>query len=802
MNRNLSFIEVQFPVSKISKESYKERKAGQSQTLTGLGKWWGRKPLILVRASILGLLMPASNDPVKDREIFLKILMMDTDGVWNRKNKPIKDEIIIENLTLKELKEYFEVPVDLFTDDNLTQGKLIKQAVKKDITKLNWKEGVSKAAKEVATRLAFDRLSYDDRLEYCLRPEEIQLTEKQVWKEINQHLDTTANTLSELMQQLGVMKFGYVPTVGDCFAGGGSIPFESARIGLKAYASDLNPLAGLLTWASLNILSLPDNEIQKLKDFQEKVFDEVARQVEDWGIEKNEKGWMAKYYLYCNETVCPHCKTKVPMAPSWWVSKKTNTVAILRYNNANQNFDIDIVQNATIAQIKESERLATFKDGGLWCPKCNNNTPITLLRLDDIDAAGDTIYGLRRWEADEFLPRSDDVFQERLYAIKYLEKNNRKTWDQFVKKPAPATDATYGKVIYAGPTLEDLNREEKVIELVKERFSNWQERGYLPSAIIEEGYNTTQPIRERGWQYWHQMFNPRQLLICGFLACELDKLSENIHQKVFGIISLNKSFYYASKICLWDSGGDKGQQTFYNQALNSLYNFACRGLSAYYNNWVIDFAVNPFESKSEFSTIDARENKKKCELWITDPPYADAVNYHELTEFFLAWDKKFIEKNFPEWYNDSKRVLAVKGTGENFNKSMIEIYRNLANHMPDNGMQVVMFTHQSPAVWADLTLILWSAGLHVTAAWNIATETEGGGLKEGNYVKGTVLLVLRKLTTEATAFTDEITFEIQEEVKLQIDSMRNLEDKEDPNFSDADYLLAAYAATLKAYRLP
>ena len=42
-----SFIEAQFPVSKVSKESYKERKATNSQTLTGLGKWWGRKPLIL-----------------------------------------------------------------------------------------------------------------------------------------------------------------------------------------------------------------------------------------------------------------------------------------------------------------------------------------------------------------------------------------------------------------------------------------------------------------------------------------------------------------------------------------------------------------------------------------------------------------------------------------------------------------------------------------------------------------------------------------------------------------------------------
>jgi hypothetical protein len=47
----LSFIEVQFPVSKLSKESYKERKAGASQTLTPLGKWWGRKPLVLVAAA-------------------------------------------------------------------------------------------------------------------------------------------------------------------------------------------------------------------------------------------------------------------------------------------------------------------------------------------------------------------------------------------------------------------------------------------------------------------------------------------------------------------------------------------------------------------------------------------------------------------------------------------------------------------------------------------------------------------------------------------------------------------------------
>ena len=49
-NAATSFIEIQLPVSKLSKECYKERKAGAGQTLTALGSYWkGRKPLILSR---------------------------------------------------------------------------------------------------------------------------------------------------------------------------------------------------------------------------------------------------------------------------------------------------------------------------------------------------------------------------------------------------------------------------------------------------------------------------------------------------------------------------------------------------------------------------------------------------------------------------------------------------------------------------------------------------------------------------------------------------------------------------------
>jgi hypothetical protein len=119
--------------------------------------------------------------------------------------------------------------------------------------------------------------------------------------------------------------------------------------------------------------------------------------------------------------------------------------------------------------------------------------------------------------------------------------------------------------------------------------------------------------------------------------------------------------------------------------------------------------------------------------------------------------------------------------------------------MSDDGMQVVMFTHQDAAVWADLALILWASGLRVTAAWCIATETQFGSKEGGNYVQGTVLLILRKQTGEDTAFLDEVYPEVEAEVKRQLDSMHELDDPhaDAPDFTDTDYQLAAYAAALR-----
>ena len=62
---------------------------------------------------------------------------------------------------------------------------------------------------------------------------------------------------------------------------------------------------------------------------------------------------------------------------------------------------------------------------------------------------------------------------------------------------------------------------------------------------------------------------------------------------------------------------------------------------------------------------------------------------------------------------------------------------------------------------------------------------------------GPVLMVLRKQTTDDTAFLDEVVPEVEAEVERQLASMRELDDRDAPNFSDADYQLAAYAAALR-----
>jgi adenine-specific DNA methylase len=714
-----AFIETQFPIARLSAESYKERKAGASQTLTGLGKWWGRKPLILVRAAVVGMLMPSSSNPKRDREIFLKILTMDDDGSWER----------------------------------------CKPAIRRK-----------------TTRAAFDLKPYAERIEDCERPENIKGPTASAWEEINAHLSTSASSLDELIEELGQRTFGHTPRVGDCFCGGGSIAFEAARIGCEAFGSDLNPVAGLLTWASLNLLGGGPEVQEEVRRVQEEVFAAVDRQITEWRIEHNDRGERAEAFLYCVEVKPEGCDYFIPLAPSWVISEKYRIVAKWARRPGSDRFYPEVVE------VSEQELKLYKEKKGATVIDSRVIDPLDTTRSWSIEALRG-VDGLRRWTNEDIVPRPGDVFQERLYCIRWIDSE--------------------GKRRYAAPDQTDLAREEKALQLLRERFADLQNQGFIPSkAIPESGVETDRLFRERGWTHWHHLFTPRQLLMHGSLLKESSLRSSNPKIGSYSLLTVGYTCDNSSRLCGWNPHHSKGpgntRNVFSNQALNTLVNFGTKSfLDIQFQVFGESTICQRLPRKSKIIVSDARDINQICDIWITDPPYADAVNYHELGDFFLAWYDKQIAKFFPEWIPDSRAELAVKGDGEDFRRSMVEIYRNLARHMPDNGMQMVMFTHQNPAVWADLGMILWASGLQATAAWTISTETEAAGLKKGSYVQGTVCLVLRKRQGRSDGDIADITAMVEDEVKRQIASMQALDEEGEPNFNDADYNLAAYASALK-----
>ncbi|MDX1982041.1 MAG: anti-phage-associated DUF1156 domain-containing protein [Bryobacteraceae bacterium] len=802
-----SLIERLLPAQKISAEAQKERKAGAGQTLTALGSYWkGRKPLILVKACVLGAWLPATDDPEADLEVFEKLMAMDDEAFLRRGFLPNPADLV-SRLTdgrgmLREKAE------SLFEVRRRTAGPkpgwevvpfCLDELPKLRGSELRWRENVGEDERQRWELQWVQSFSYLERVSAAKRPEELDSRDlfAPVWEQVNAHLGTDAHSFPELMEQLGILRFGKRPRVGDTFCGGGSIPFEAARLGCDVYASDLNPIACMLTWGALNIIGAPEEERREIERAQAEVAAAVDREITELGIEHDRHGNRAKAYLYCLEVRCPQTGWIVPLAPSWVISKNRNVIARLVPDHAKQRFDVEIVSGVSAEEMASAGK-GTLQDGEVTYTLNGEiyRTKFTTIRGDRKLLDGSKENDLRRWEKSDFIPRPDDILQERLYCIQWID---RETLDK-------GRQTTF----FAAVNEEDLARERKVEEIVRANLGRWQAEGLVPDMPIEPGDETTRLIRERGWTYWHHLFNARALLVleayrrhvtATTAPCFLDAVN------------------FSAKLCRWETsakrvasdgsgvqtGGasDNSKDVFSNQALNPLFDYSLRsGLSLaseYFNSYrdrgVVDVTDQVIGSP-------ARSLDQASDLWVTDPPYADAICYEEITEFFISWLRNSAPAPFDTWIWDSRRPLAIKGTGDRFRGEMIAAYSAMSDYMPGNGLQIVMFTHQDASVWADMAAIVWGAGLQVTAAWYVATETTSEQ-KKGGYVQGTVLLVLRKRLRQEAVYRDELVQEVRTEVAHQIETMTGLNQRtkgagrSENLFEDQDLQMAGYAAALR-----
>ena len=795
-----ALIEAAYPAQKVSYEAQAERKAVAAQTLTGLGSYWkGRKPLILVRSIILGSLLPRTDDVERDLEVFEMLMGFDIDSLAKRalSQNIIKPFEFAQALHLSNPWDYFNHNIKE-TDPRFSDIAQLKfpSDVNQIGLSLRWRRDISESEKlTLYTKFLEQIEGYEAKACLCKRPEEVNQSwlSEHIWPSVNSHLSefgVNASNITELVEQLGMLRYGHRPRVGDTFAGGGSIPFEAARVGCDSFASDLNPIACMLTWGGFNLIGASKEDRLHIEEVQAEVNQAIDQRISDLQIEHDSQGNRAKAFLYCVETKCPETGWMIPLAPSWVISPKLKTAAKLIPNHDEKKFDILVESGLSNDDLKSAEK-GTIQDGSL-CYTLDGKTyrtPIKTIRGDYRTQSGKTSSKLRSWTRTDFLPKSDDIFQERLYAVQWIS--------------AESINSSRQETFYAGVSDADLEREKLVIEIVKEKLEVWQEAGLIPDMEIEAGYNNQQPIRERGWTHWHHLYNPRQLLMKAIAKDEWLKAE----RPQLGMINIAKMADFNSRLSRWaisqggGLGGPKG--VFSNQALNTFYNYATRSWAGYGSS-SFKMAAESIPEGINATIISAPANspQQNCDMWITDPPYADAVNYHEITEFFIAWLRKNPPKPFDSWVWDSRRALAIKGIGDDFRSSMAEAYSALTNHMPDNGMQCVMFTHQDTGVWSDMIGIFWASGLQVVGAWYIATET-ASELKKGGYVQGTVILMLRKRPAgENSGFKQRLLPAVRMEVKHQIETMMHLNDevKEklgEPVFNDSDLQMAGYAAALK-----
>ncbi|MDF1829969.1 anti-phage-associated DUF1156 domain-containing protein [Cycloclasticus pugetii] len=786
-----ALIEAVFPAQKVSFEAQKERKANLGQTLTGLGSYWkGRKPLILVRAVVLGSLLPQTDNTEKDLEIFELLMAFDDQSLAKRAliQNLIKPKDIAGNIILHTPWDYFShnIKVD---DDRFNEIDALAFPLHPDSLglKLRWRRDIEEKDKLNLLALFLGQIEgYEEKSLLCKRPEEVEQNwlYEHIWPTINKHYAAYGVNVSshqELIEQLGILKYGRRPKVADTFSGGGSIPFEAARLGCDVYASDLNPIALMLTWGALNIIGASPERKTEIEQGQRDVAQAVDAEITALGIEHDSHGNRAKAYLYCLETKCPETGWLVPMSPTWVISKLKNVIAKLTPNYELKRFDIEVVSNVSATEMKQANE-GTIQDGALVYELDGKTyrTPIKTIRGDYRDTDGSNKNRLRKWQKVDFAPREDDTFQERLYAIHWISKGS-------IDKSRQAT-------FFTSVSQEDIQRENKVNQIVGENIGRWQEEGIIPDMAIESGYNTDQPIRERGWTHWHHLFNARHLFMYALYF-----KNNTPEDYIFNAKSLD----WNSKIANWMIHWEKTNNVFYNQALNTFYNYGTRCFTSHEAGRSFGFANSPIPTvEFEIRNHEADKIEVENDIYVTDPPYADAVHYHEITEYFIAWLRKNPPKPFDEWTWDSRRALAIKGSGDDFRKGMVNAYKAMADHMPDNGMQCVMFTHQDTSVWSDMIGIFWAAGLQVVGAWYIATETSTE-LKKGGYVQGTVILMLRKRPAgENPGFKQRLLPAVRSEVKHQIETMMHLNDEVkdkmgEPVFNDSDLQMAGYAAALK-----
>jgi putative DNA methylase len=577
------------------------------------------------------------------------------------------------------------------------------------------------------------------------------------WENSNDQ-EILAEAKREIMKSTG----GSPPALLDPFAGGGAIPLEAQRLGLSAYACDLNPVAVMINKAMIEIPPKfagkpPVNpESKRLIDdawtgaaglaedvryygmwMKKKAFERIGHlypSIKDgYGQERTVIAW-----IWARTVKCPNplCGAVMPLAGSFELSKKKG-------------------REAFVQPVVEHGRIRYEVRYGQGAPE----PPKTARGKFKCVCCGEPVQSA------------------------YIKGEGK------AKRIGAALLAvvaeTSGGRLYLSPDEEHIKAAEECGE------PPWKPEG-------EMNQDCTDIVSGRGYGFthWHELFTNRQLIALTAFSDLVSQAQEQIMADggseeyakavaVYLAFAVDKGVNYWSSCCAWHTSAEKMMSTFARQAIPMVWDYTeANPFSNSSGNWLLGIsqAAEMCErlgvgTAGIVSQQDCQtDNGLRNTMVSTDPPYYDNIGYADLSDYFYIWLRVTLKKIYPDLFRTllvpkAEELVATPYRFEGgrreardfFEKGMLQAFKQIYIYAGEDAPVTIFYAYRqsegdggtdtASTGWETMLAAIIQSGFAITGTWPMRTELTTALKGNINALASSIVLVCRKRAADAPICT-------------------------------------------------
>ena len=570
------------------------------------------------------------------------------------------------------------------------------------------------------------------------------------------------------------------PPILDPFAGGGAIPLEAQRLGLKALAGDLNPVAVLINKAMIEIpprfAGLPPvhPDIDKTLTTWERG-QGLAADVEAYGRWMREEAERRIGHLYPDATG-PNGERLTPIA---WIWART-----VESPDPSWSGHVPLVASWTLANRPGKPKV--------WVePVIDRETQNISYEIRE---GGEPAY-------ERTVNRGNGTCIATGAAVSgdYIKSEScaGRMGQQLMGVVA---ESSVGRS-YCSAAEDDVSSAGNVNSIEEPS-----------SGVALDPRNVW--ITTYGIDEWWKLFTQRQLLALTTFSDLLAEVASRVARDAaatgmaddterlrdggrgaaaysdalvtYLAFAVDRSADYWSTICTWANSGGFIRNTFARQAIPMTWDFAeCNPFSDSTGNWMsmIGWIVKAISHTpaslptGEVIQRDARARVRESEGAgiSTDPPYYDNVSYADLSDFFYVWLRRNLSEVWPdecstllspkaeELIANSYRAGSRDQAEKHFESGMAEFMNHVVESQATDIPATVYYAYKATESkegdirttgWDTFLQAVLDAGLQINATWPIRTERPGRMLSVGtNALASSIVLACRPRAPSASLAT-------------------------------------------------